>query len=209
MSYHPELQPRDFDILRPLVYSYRVTTAAAEAHRYGIARATAARRLNQLVRGRLLNRLWAWCSEIPPIRAPLARWQPGEPEPDFGAVAYAAQQRFTDRPVRRISIYTASNKLLAMYGLPPRPHLKLHQATHDLGVLEAYFYCRSRWPHYEFRGEDCFSHERGHGEGVEDAQLLDGEEVVAVVEYAGTYRRHRVRHFHEHVAERQVPYLLF
>jgi hypothetical protein len=96
-----------------------------------------------------------------------------------------------------------------MYGLPRRPHVKLHQATHDLGVLAMYFYCRQRWPHYAFVGEDIFGPERGHGEGVEDALLVDGDQIFAAAEYIGSYRKHRVRHVCEHLAERGLPYFLF
>ena len=100
--------------------------------------------------------------------------------------------------------------MLALLGLPPRPHLKLHQATHDLGVTQMYFYAHDRWPELRFVGEDLFGPLRGHGEGVEDAQLVDGDEIVCVLEHAGAYRRCRIEHFHQHVAvERNLPYHLF
>ena len=96
-----------------------------------------------------------------------------------------------------------------MFALPPRPHLKLRQATHDLGVTETFFYCQRQWPNLEFVGEDIFSSDRGHGEGVEDAQLVSNGRMVAAIEYAGSYRKQRVKHFHDHVSERQLPYHLF
>ncbi len=208
-TFHPELHARDYAILAPLVYCYRATTAEAEARAHNISSTTARKRLDRLADGRLVSRLTAWASAIPTITAPLKAWSPGDPTPDFGAIAHLAQSRWRDRPIRPATIYVASRKLLAMYALPPRPPLKLHQATHDLGLREVYVYCRSRWPQCEFVGEDMFAHERGHGEGVEDAQLREGQQIIAVIEFAGAYRKDRVEHFHSHVAQRQLPYFLF
>ena len=209
MLYHPELQIRDFEILEPLVYSYRIITARTVSRVFRISVHTARRRLNRLTDGRLLSRLTVWASDIPAIETPLFQWCPGEPEPNHGALAYAAQRRWDSRPVKKRTIYTASDKLLAMYALPPRSHLKLHQATHDLGLTEVFYYCKNRWPHLQFVGEEIFSPARGHGEGVEDAQLLDGDSISAVVEHAGSYRKDRIIHFHQHVVERGLRYFLF
>ena len=121
-----------------------------------------------------------------------------------------ARKRWKDKAVQLTTIYTANNKLLAYLGMPVRSHIKRHQANHDLGVTAMYFYALSRWPHLSFVGEDVFAPLRGYGEGVEDAQLLDGDEIVFVLEHAGSYREERIRHFHQHVAvERNLPYLLF
>ncbi len=209
MQYQPELQPRDWLILEPLAHCYRTTTARYEAIEHSISESTAHKRLNRLVEGRFLNRLTVWASEIPAIHQPLCEWQVGDPPPEFGAIAYAAQQRWADRPIRQTTVYTANRKLLAMFGLSPRSNLKKHHATHDLALLVTYRYCRQRWPHLRFVGEDIFAPDRGHGEGVEDALLFDGDSAIAAVEYAGSYRTNRVAHFHNHVSERQLPYYLF
>lgn len=209
MPHQPELQTRDQLIFDPLVYSYRMTNAAIEARRLGIRTPTARRRLNRLTDGRFLSRLTAWASAIPEITEPLCVWNPGDREPDFGALAYAAKRRWDKRPIRRQTIYTASEKLLRMYGMPSRSPLKLHQATHDLALNDVCHYCRTNWPEYQFIGEEVFAPTRGHGEGVEDAQLVDGDEIIAVIEHAGSYRKDRIIHFHDHVAERGLSYMLF
>ncbi len=211
MSYHPELQPRDLEILKRLVYCFRETSAEFEARRYGISVSTARNRLNQLTKGRFLCRLRVRASETPPITAPLFSWEPGDPRPDFGAIAWAAQERWKDRPEKDTTVWLASQKTLAFFGVPPKrkPINRLH-ATHDLAMNAVYDYCRKQFPQYEFLGEEMFAPLRGHGEGVEDAQLIDGNRrIVRAVEHVGSYRKHRCQHFHQHVSERNIGYLLF
>lgn len=206
---YAQLQERDWQLLTALAQCYRLTTASRFAQQSQIAQSTARRRLDRLTATGFLNRLTLWVSDIPSIEAPLATWLPGDPTPDFGAIAHAAQVRWHDRPIRRTCAYTASSRALALFSIAPRPHIKRHHATHDLAMADCYDYCSIRWPELEFVGEDLFVHERGHGEGVEDAQLVDGSQIVAAVEYAGAYRRERVAHFHHHVSERDLPYYLF
>lgn len=209
MPHYPELQARDELILQPLIYCYRMITALMLSRRFGISVPTARRRLNRLTEGRFLSRLTAWASEIPVIVAPLCVWNPGDVLPDFGALAYAAKRRWDERPIRRQTVYTASEKLLRMYAMPSRSPLKLHHATHDLAVTEVYYFCQANWPQYQFIGEEVYAPMRGHGEGVEDAQLVDGEQIIAAIEHAGSYRKDRIIHFHNHVSERDLPYVLF
>lgn len=205
----PTLQLRDLEIASRLSHNYRITTASIEADVYGIAISTMRKRLKRLAEDRWVCPLTAWCSDVEPIDTPLFAWAPGDPEPNYGAVSYLARSRWDEKPVRKTTVYTASTKMLALFGLPKRPHVKLHQATHDLGCNRMYWFARRTWPHLNFIGEDLFA-PRGHGVGVEDAQLCDGERIVYVLEHAGAYRMDRVRHLHEHVAvERSLPYFLF
>ena len=165
--------------------------------------------MKRLAADRWLCPLTAWASNVSPIVTPIFAWEPGDPEPNYGAIAYQARVRWDGNPVRKTTVYAASTKLLDLFGLPKRPHLKLHQATHDLGCNQMYWFASRRWPHLDYVGEDLFA-SRGHGVGVEDAQLCDGNRVVYVLEHAGAYRMDRVRHLHNHVAiERGLPYFLF
>lgn len=210
MRRHPTIQDRDIETGHRLTHKYRVTTAEIEANQYQLNEATMRKRLDRLCEGRLLCRLSAWCVKSEPITAPLFSWTPGQATPNFAALARETTQRWGNSPLRKTTIYTASNKLLNYFGLPARPHLKLHQVSHDLGVTQMYFYAKATWPQLEFVGEDLFSPLRGHGEGVEDAQLVDGNRIVCVLEHAGAYRRSRIEHLHQHVAiDRQLSYHLF
>jgi len=71
-----------------------------------------------------------------------------------------------------------------------------------------FWWASARWPHLEFVGEDLFA-PRGYGIGVEDAQLINGDQIVYVLEHVGSYRADRVKKLHNHVAERDLPYMLF
>jgi len=205
----PRLQTRDFEITHRLSHYYRITTASIEAGQCRVNKTTMRRRMKRLADGKWLCPLTVWCSNVAPITAPLFKWELGDPEPDFGAISYQARIRWDNNPVRKTTVYVASNKTLALFGLPGRPHVKRHQATHDLGCNRMYWYAKQTWPQYEFVGEDLFA-PRGHGVGVEDAQVCDGNRVVYVLEHAGAYRYDRVKHLHHHVAiERELPYFLF
>ncbi|WP_182870684.1 winged helix-turn-helix domain-containing protein [Rhodopirellula sp. JC639] len=211
MNTHPNIQRRDLEILRRLARCYRITTAEIEAEHYGISQSTMRKRLNVLTAAKLVCRLTAWCAMGMEVSDPLFSWRPGEPEPDYEVISHQARTRWRSIPVREKSVFCISNRALNYFGLPPRKHLKLTQATHDLGVNLCYWYARVRWPDLEFIGEDLFSPLRGHGEGVEDAQLVDSKQrIVCCIEHVGAYRADRVAHFHQHVgAERNLPYFLF
>jgi len=203
------LQTRDFKILMPLVMQYRITTAAAESARLGVSETTMRKRLAKLAAAGFVVRLTALMSQHPAISKPIFKWAPGDPEPDCGAIAWAAQRRWKDKPAKETTIYTASKKLLTYYGIRPRPHIKKLHATHDFGVMQVCEFCERHFPQYEFIGEDLFA-PRGHGVAVEDAQLVKGEEVFAAIDFIGSYRKSRVEHLHRELGiERGLRYLLF
>ena len=207
--YQLQLQDRDLEMLTPLVHCYRITTSAAEAARLNVSVSTTSKRLSKLTAAGFLVRLSALMSTLPPIQKRLCKWAPGDPDPNTGAIAYAAQKRWHDRPLKKTTIYTASKKLLTYFGLPPRPHIKTLHASHDYGVLQCYEFCRQKFPSCDFVGEDMFA-PRGHGVAVEDAQLVQGDKVFAVVDFIGSYRKSRVQHLHKEVGlERGLRYLLF
>lgn len=202
-----ELQPRDFEMLYPLAHCYRTTTAENEARRWQVSTSTARKRLGKLAAARWVSRLSAWIAEIPPLH-PLVEWWPGDPTPDFYKVAEAAQARWREKPVRRHTVYCASKRLLSFYALPPRKPLNKSHGTHDLAIQQCHDWCCEHYTELEFVGEDLFA-PRGHGEGVEDFQLVKNGEIIFCGEFLGKYRASRCRHLHEHVAERGLAYLGF
>ena len=206
---NPPLQTRDIEIGYRLTHCYRVTTAMIEANVYSVAEITMQKRLEILSERKWLQAKSVVCCEVSPIEEPLFGWQPGDSEPDYGAVSYQARSRWMNIPVVEQRIYTPTSKLLDYYGLPNRKPVLTHQVTHDLGCNCMYWYAAKTWPSLEFLGEDLFGPTRGYAEGVEDAQLVDGDEIVCVLEHAGKYRMDRVKKFHHHVAERGLPYFLF
>ena len=205
---NPLLDEIDLAIGYRLSHFYRITTVDIEAEHARLSESAMNERLKQLTKHRWLSPLTAWCSNIEPIAEPLFEWKPGDEVPDFGALSYQARTRWDDNPVRETTVFAAAQKMLDYWGLPPRKHVKLQQATHDLGCNRMWAYASNRWPHLEFIGEDLFP-PRGHRVGVEDAQVVDGEGIVYVLEHAGAYRRERCIHFHEHVAARNLAYFLF
>ncbi len=211
MAYEPNLQQRDKLLLYRLCHCHRSVSVKFEARRHGIAFSTMRNRLNQLSGARWLSRLRVRAIEPAPISEPIFEFEPGDnPLPNFYAIAELARKRWEGLLEREMWIYVAGDRALRRAGLPARKRYELrHHASHDLAMASVFEWAERVYPDLEFIGEDIFE-PRGFGVGVEDAFLGDGDEIVRVIEHAGRYRRERVIHFHQHVAEeRQLPYSLF
>jgi hypothetical protein len=143
---------------------------------------------------------------------PVLVWRPGEPDPPYEAIAYRLRQRWKSSVARPCMAVVATAKLAAQLGTRWRPGLKNRlQATHDIGVSQMWLELHR--PHSPnsanspsaglaaaWRSEDQLAHTR-RGERCPDEFLVDAQEqVVAVLEFGGSYRSDRVRDFHEDCA---------
>lgn len=174
--------------------------------------ANARRRLKQLAANELLVRISVQARAVSALESPLASWQPGDSEPDFGQVAYRCQNRWRQRPTRLCSAWMASEKAAQLYGGVRRGELKNPmQATHDLGVAAVWLRLRQVAPAWAvaWRGEDLLAQTRV-GEKLPDAFIVDAQGQVSwVVEFGGGYDSNRVQAFHEDCAQRSLPYHLW
>jgi len=144
---------------------------------------------------------------IGPLDRPLAAWFPGNPPPDFGAIAYRADKRFSSLPVSSVTCYRATRKALRLYGVSPKGRGKLTQATHDLGVTEIYLHYHKQ--HLQllpsWRGEDHGYRLPG---GIRpDAVLhLPCRGRTHVLDFITDYGRARVAALHEACADSALSY---
>lgn len=147
------------------------------------------------------------------LESPVHEWSPGDNEPNFGALAYRLQTRWT-QPLTTIELYHATSKTAARFGgFGGRLNFPL-QATHDLHVAQIYLRLRLSDP---AAAEDWVSEETlsttvrpKKGDKLPDAVLnhADGS-MRLVIEFGGAYDRGRVEKLHRYCHRQEVPYQLW
>ncbi len=126
---------------------------------------------------------------------PLHEHTPGDDEPNYGAIEWAAKKRFS-KPQLRALYVTACN------GRRIRPQ----EASHDLsGVAELYL--------QRFRNNNSWISEdvlrgnwKGAGTAIPDA-LLKSEVTETAVEFIGRYSTDRLREIHRSLSH--MPYVMY
>jgi hypothetical protein len=208
-----QIQSRDQEILSTLsrrVRLFSLTQIASFWWGEGeVALANTRRRLAKLTGADLLRRLSAMAIPIPDLPAPMARWRPGEPEPDFGAAAWKLQKRWKEPP-QKTTIYIATARAAGIYGGRARGQLKRQlQATHDLGVASLYLRLLRHDPAAanSWVGEDMLRLYR-LGQKIPDAALADSAASTPnlILEFGGAYDVRRLRRFHEDCLKKTTPY---
>jgi hypothetical protein len=168
------------------------------------------RELEKLCYARLLLRAVLIAHRRLAIESPLIAWSPNDPEPDFHSTrsAILARWRCDESPV---AVYWASSKAANVFGstgsLPPRAwHL-----DHDLLLSEVYVHYQKNFPNLisDWIGENSLP-KAGYRIKDPDAFLLDNDgEPYRVIESAGRYSIKQLQSFHDHCAERCIPYELW
>ena len=207
------ITPRDRQVLDALCNRVRVLslTQIACAWWSGVrdAERGAALRLSKLAEVDLV-RCWSVLARpLPLIHGPELSWSPGEPDPDFGAVAWALQSRWTEGP-GATPVYVGTKRSAGILGgrAVGQPKAPL-QATHDLGVGEMFVRVLLDRPELLPRwvGEDVLKPYRKN-QKLPDAVIADGPAAnpELVLEFGGAYDKRRVTAFHRDCERRQVPY---
>lgn len=190
-----------WQLLRALSTSIRLITGRQLARWWAVSASNARRTLRALTDAGFLNEVSVRCRQLPSIQQPMLRWYPGEPEPNFGKLSYVAKKRFREFPPQLTRVYVPTRKTLSQFAIQGNAKIKLAQATHEVGLTEAYLYAHTRWPRFTetcWRGENLFAGTRGHGEKIEDAHFVHPKslEIMLAVEYAGTYPKTRFEALH-------------
>lgn len=145
-----------------------------------------------------------------PLKAPVFEWEPGRPDPAFGALAYAIQTRWTET-VQDTEVYMATPQSAHRLGGVAGEIRRVYQATHDLHMAAIYLQALAQGPAraiawvYETRmGPPKFR------EKLPDAVLRDEAGTIRrIIEFGGTYDAHRIEKLHRYCVERRLPYELW
>jgi hypothetical protein len=146
------------------------------------------RRLAQLTGEGLLTRHTA-IAAVPDEVSLFYHWVPGMPGPDFGAYAWELERRWAAIEPRRVVFYTAGERAARHYGRKVRSPLKSAGAlSHNLTLGMVFMDYALRRPTLVsgWVCEDVIAENRGHGEKVVDACIVDSTGTPALcVEVAG------------------------
>lgn len=207
-----QLRRRDLALLEALALRVRLIgqRQAADAFWHGHC-ANTRRRLSQLVSNGMLKKGVVNTQPLPEIIEPVVRWQPGQPAPDVGHVAYQVQHRWKFRALRPTVVYFPTVKTITQFGGSERSQTKLTQITHDLGVTAVWL----RYANQDndttamWIGEDILAPTRIR-EKLPDAALVDQQgEPKLLIEFGGSYGPERITDFHDDAAARDLPYHLW
>ena len=209
----PQIQTRDQEVLSALSRRVRLFSLAQIASFWWgegeVALANARRRLAKLTDAQLLSRFQVLAIALPSLAEPVSDWRPGQPEPEFGAVAWKLQNRW-QQPSRKTTVYVATARASGIYGGRARGELKHElQATHDLGVSAMYLALLRKDPALAdfWVGEDMIRLFR-LGQKIPDAAIADSprSHPKLILEFGGAYDVRRLRRFHADCAKKETPY---
>ena len=126
---------RDQELLQALVQKVRLFSQRQVADHWWNAELANARRRSEAARSKeLLVRITVQARPLPLLESPLMSWQPGNPAPDFGQIAYRCQRRWRMRPTRPCTAWIATERCSQFFGGVARGQFQHGtQATHDIG----------------------------------------------------------------------------
>ena len=143
-------------------------------------------------------------------QTPLFAWQPGHADPHPRQVSEAARSRweFAAEPVE---VCVATSRAANLLGSTAAGLPKLEHRDHDLLLATVFVHFHIHHP----QAAACWVGEHrlpkaGYRVKDPDAFLCDGRGTVrCVIESGGSYSPAQVQNFHEHCAERELPYQLW
>jgi hypothetical protein len=196
----------------------RVRCASEEQHEAfaalrGVLNPKAARRRRYfLVKAGLLKFVEVPARSSSCLRGPLATYVRGEPGPDFHALSYAAEKRFT-APLEPTRIYYATPKAVRLFGGHASGEMpNAQQCSHDLCVASIYLHLLANDPEVAalYRGEDEMGAYRAKFHCEPDAFLCDNDGTPCVaIEFLGLYPASRIAAFHDDMKIRGLNYELW
>lgn len=152
---------------------------------------------------------------IPAIDVPLFSWQVGDPAPDSDALATQLIRRLAKAPWRRIRLFWATRKAVALVGGVSGLNRQPLQLQHDLGTTEAYLRFLEQAPEQSelfWVGEDVLRQEFPHffkGKRPDAAILMQPDQPIRIIETGGTYSADDLRHIHRSYARERTAYELW
>lgn len=207
----PVCTERDQEILRTLTHRVRFLSLRQISRTWWTNTAagveTARQRLRKLVHFGYLERIRVNVHPELPLPAPVARWEPDDTAPDFGAVSYALQCRWTRAPKPTL-VFLASKQTARRLGGRGGRFKRDLQLNHDIHMGTLYLRLLREDPGRAARwiSEDRLAAER-RGQKLPDAGIAGNDgKLASVIEFGGAYDRKHVRAFHEDCAVREIPY---
>jgi hypothetical protein len=206
------LSQRDDDICRILTHKVRVLSLPQIAATWFASAADPLRAARKCVAALREAGLITVATLVvhPPVAvpAPLVTWSPGDSEPNLGSLAYRLERRWPLAPVPTM-VVTATRQAASRYGGHGGRQSRRTETSHDLSLAGLYLEMRMRSPlrAEAWRSEAALLAEGwGRRQPLPDALLRFERGRQVVVEFAGTYPKHRLERFHAFCAKRGMTY---
>lgn len=210
------LTERDRTIIRALLHKVPVLSLSALAELWpdtDAGRDNMARRVWQLEHAGLVRRYSLSVQSAPTVSL-FYHWEPGLPEPDFGAAAWALSKRWAALEPRRVAFVTATATAATRYGVTIRNPLRSTSAVaHNVGLGQVYMHYLVHEPLLAsaWVAEEVIAASRAYGQKVVDACVVDSTSTPALaVEFAGSSyaasNGERLRDIHHDCSGRGLPY---
>ena len=204
------VQTRDILLLRALVFCVRfLSIRLVAAYWGGVDLANARRRLRKLTECGLIESRCIVAGRPPrDIATPLCTWRIGQTLPDAGKVSWHARKRYRKRPLRKMTVFAASQCTHLRFGSNLQRNSargKALQSSHDLAVGALWVAYATHWPRLAraWLGEDQFNRDRDAM--VEDAVIVAKGKPILGIE-VGHYRKDRFeKRFHDFYS-RNLPF---
>lgn len=170
----------------------------------------ARRKLLRMARDGWIERHLINAHPLLPLTQPLAAWRPGQREPDPDAVSKLCQERWS-QAAKATEVFVASPLAASLFGSTARGLPRREQWDHDLLLTSVYVHYQRHHARLAagWLGEHSLP-KAGYRIKDPDAFLMGaGRRILRVIESAGRYSPVQVENFHEHCAERELPYELW
>lgn len=203
-------------LLEALCRHVRVVAADQAATLLGLdagQTADVTRLLADLVATNFLRRHRVIARRPTPLAEPLVEWHPGDPPPDFAALAWRLDRRW-DVPPRPVPVYRAGPAARAVFGSGTcATGLNLAALGHDLACTDLLLAFAAARPERvrHWVGEDLRKAGLRHGEKLPDVVLYgDDHRPYLMCEVAGAYPAARLSALHAFAATvLNLPYELW
>lgn len=168
----------------------------------------AARRLRRLADAGLVRAVRALVRPVDPLTAPVAAWAPGDPPPDFAALAWRLERRWRVA-LRPQPVLFATARSVRVFGGWASGRLgNVGQLSHDLHVAEVYLHFLTDRPERAARwvAGELLRGTAGRNQKVPDAVLVDGPVTTLAIDFGGLYDARKLAAFHRNMLARRLPY---
>lgn len=206
-----DLTTRDREILQTLTQRVRVLTIPQLARTWWTSskdpETTAHRRLKRLAEAGLVTLTPLMAHPEIALSEPLVCWQRGLPEPNFGELARALANRWTEPEVATL-VAAATPEAAAIVGGNGGRLPRDSEATHDIHLAAVYLRMARELPTRAASWKAEAELSKGQGVKVPDAMVRDGKCFTAI-EFGGAYSAEKLGAFHRYCDRKGLGYELW
>jgi hypothetical protein len=145
------------------------------------------------------------------LKGPQLIWNVGDPQPEFGPIAYRLKARWRGE-ARTTPIIIATRRAAGKYGGHGGRKPRRTETTHDIGLAAVYLRLLQDDPD---RAKNWVSEAAliaqggGRNEKLPDAIIRTRSDRATVIEFGGQYSKGKLEEFHAAAEKRGLPYELW